>query len=134
MRIRRGPALVGIEVPHISQHKGRCFSGVQCLDVDEVNTLDIFQYKSPPQVILYVPDFDIMHLDSLYMTNVETVCRHNPKPFGLGIATLQFEWLDRGVVFCAAALVENEYVAQFQIFNIVAGDPRYDRSLAGSTI
>jgi len=130
MGIRERLANVQAKVLHALEHKARCVGGTLGLDVSEVRTGYVVDDERGPKVFFHAADLDVVHIDALYVTNVEAVGGHGAETVGIWIDVLEFSRLDLCIFPGSTPLVKDKHVAESYVLNEMTGDAGYEASLA----
>src|SRR5271157_4554846 len=134
MNVRQRPGLVEVEVFNVVENKRRHIRRVSHLDMAEIGADYIVEYDRRPQVVLFVADLDVAQRNVSCVANEESVTRHRAETVRIRISGFHLSRLNAGVFPGAAALMQNEDVAQTQVFNGMPRNAGNDRSLSRSGV
>src|SRR5262245_38853820 len=91
-----------------------------CFHEAKHRTLDIIQQEGRTKFVLHVSEFHIVHFETADVADKKAVCRYLTEHVGFWIGSLFLGRFAQGLLRSAAALVNNENVAEFQILDLVA--------------
>src|SRR5262245_54949358 len=95
----------------------------------ENGILHIVQHEGRTHFVLQVTDLNVVHLQTLYVADKESIGGNVAEHVGLRVCRLFLGWLALSLRYRASAFVENLNIVEFQVFNVVTGDSTDDRAI-----
>ena len=75
MHVGHAWTLIGAKICDVLQIENRRARSPLCLDLKKIGVTYVYENKSRPEIFLQVADLDVVQLNSLRMTDKETVGR-----------------------------------------------------------